>query len=412
MSETGNVTSSYQFILKSSFPFLNLEQYKSSKVFDRIVIADDIYEFYPSLEVHVNDKTGIIVDGIVSAEGHLFTSKLGSDQAGYTGWLESSWVWRNHNTTDIPITHYIGGVTSILFSHSFYRSDIPRSRAWDDTISNIVKSIVTEDYGISSNKVFVTNTTGKQIRQQGGIKNWDYLKSLANISHSIDYEYSPFITFINSAGEFYFKTIDDLLRTGEKISQTPYIIESDVDSITKQNVLSKIIAIRTLGLGSNKNNYAIDLTKYNVDFEKETTNILDFLLGSDPSKNALINSDLKKDYPVFSSSKYGMGLYDIDRDVNDYKGHRNAIYKQNVFNLRMDIVIPFNPKAITGKIIVLDIGSVIEYKAKKSKELSGSWLILSSRVFMDVDGIPYSELEIGKNSVDLDNQHPLKGRLQ
>lgn len=409
-----SVKTPFQFLLKSKEAFLNLEMYKKDRIYERVVISDSIYNFYPIMDTHINDKAGIIVDGVVSAEGKVFLTKIGSDQKGYEGWLESEWVWLHSNTTDVPVTSYLGGITGISYSHRFYRNDIPRVRAWDDTISNIVTSIIERDYNLKNvEKIFITRTNGKKIRQQPGVQNNTFLKALANRAYSKNFEYSPFITFLNSAGEFYFCAIDDLLKRGTRISDEPYLVESNVDSETKRNVLSKIESIKTNGLVKNKQNYKVELISYRKeDFNTDVTNLVNHILNERKKDTILINKDLKKEESYFSFNRYNSGLYNAKRDFEDYKGYKNSIIKPSLFNLRMNIIIPFNYKAITGRIIPLKIGSVLRHKAHNNIEYSGDWLILESRIFYDVDGIPYTYLEIGKNSVRIDDKHVLKPNME
>ena len=418
MAEGIGAKSPFKFILKSKDPFLNLEEYDRSKVYDRVLIQDNIYDFYPILDVNIVDKSGLIVDAIVSAEGKAFSTKIGSDIDGYDGWLESEWVWHNNETTNIPITWYIGGSTAIAFNHITYRNDIPKTRAWNDTISNIVRDIAENDYGIDPDKIFITNTTGKKVRQQAGIDNRTFLKQLTNIAYSQNFEYSPFITFINSKGEFYFCAIDDLLQTAERVNfefetELEYTVESDIDSSTKRHVISTIENIKTNGLEVNRPLYKSNLIRFdNNQYRKEKTDIVNHLLNETNQRHILINKDLKEEHDFFSYKRFGMGLFNSDKDFEDYRGYRNSLYKKSLFNMRKEIIIPFNHKAITGKILPIEIGSVIGYKNGLSVEHSGNWLILESRVFYDADGIPYTVLEIAKNYTKVDIEHVLHDQME
>ena len=317
-----STVSPYQFKLKTLQPGIDFEGY-GHKVFSRVIINDAINDMYPYMEVHVNDVGGVIVDAIVSIEGVEFTSTIGSDDPDYDGWIVNEWYGRNNDTNDVMLGGNFGGMIGMAFRHKYKAIDVPQTRAWNDTISNIVKDIVAKDFGITeSARLFITDTVGKKIRYQAGINNETFIKNLTKIAYSSTWEYSPFISFINIYEEFYFCTIHDIFNIATRIDETSYTIEGTIDASTDVYKLKKVEQINVMGLSENKNLYKVSVTKFSSGSpEEEITDIKNHTLNNNSNLKLLINKDFKNNYKYFSFANYG--LYNKTKDLEDYKGFRN-----------------------------------------------------------------------------------------
>ena len=114
---------------------------------------------------------------------------------------------------------------------------------------------------------------------------------------------------------------------------------------------------------------------------------------------------IKKDF-VNTNSIIFLGNYESLIDQYTYQAMVNNKFRDSVLSYRMNIVIPFNPKAVSGKIIELKVNSAFESK-KVCKEFSGKWLILKSTHYDDKEALPYTQLLIAKSSVYVDSDHIL-----
>jgi len=403
--------SPYQFKLKTLQPGIDFEGY-GHKVFSRVVINDAINDMYPYMEVHVNDVGGIIVDGIVSIEGVEFTSTIGSDDPDYDGWIVNEWYGRNNDTNDILLGGNLGGMIGMAFRHKYKAIDVPKTRAWNDTISNIVKDIVSKDFGVTeSDRLFITDTVGKKIRYQAGINDENFINTLTHRAYSSTYEYSPFISFFNVYEEFYFCSIHDIFNIAKRVDDVPYTIEGTIDASTDVYKLKKVEQINVMGLSENKNLYKVKVTKFtNGAPEEEFTDIKNHALNNDSQLKLLINKDFKSQYTYFSKNRYG--LYNKAKDLEDYKGFRNSLYLENLFNFKITCIVNFHPNIAVGRLLALDVGSTLEFKGEKSKEYSGDWLIINNKIFFDFDGVPYNVVVLGRPGLLPDSNHPFKDSIE
>jgi len=395
----------YKFELQStnsSLDFSSLDQ----KQYARVILEDEIDYLFPYMEVHVNDVAGILVEGMISGEGLEFSSSFGSNEEGYDGWLYGNWMLRNVDTNDIRVDGHFGGMIGIGFQHEYKGYDVPKTRAWNDTISNIVKNIMETDYQLTDNtQLFITKTEGKKIRYQNGINNKEFIDSLLLRAYSSTYEYSPYVSFINIAGEFYFCTVEDLFNIASRVDEKPFIFKAEVNSSYDKYTFKTVNNIFVQGLTTNKENYKKNLHKFKNDFELETTDITNHLLNNDNEGRLLINNSLPDQKDYFSKEFYG--LYNQAKDFEDYKGYRNSFYRDNLFNFQLTGIVPFHPKIASGRIMNLEVESVLPDKGGYSREYSGEWIITKNKLFYDFDGMPYNAITIGKNYVVPDSTYAL-----
>jgi hypothetical protein len=406
-----NTLTPYQFVFKSNEPAIDFSS-MSQKQFSRVLYEEDIFDIYPYLEVHTNDQAGVLVDTIISAEGLEFTSKFGSNVSGYEGWVENEWVWRDNWTEDIEIKDGLGGMIGMGFVHKYHALDDQTIRAWEDTISNIVKDILRKDYNFTdTSKMYIADTTGTRKWYQNGVTNEKFLETLSKRAYSPVYENNPYITFFNYLGEFYFCPIHYLWSIGKRVSQEPYLIKAEESSSYDNLTFKKIDNITILGMTYNKPNYKSKIHKFkDSSFDDETTDIINHIINNGSKGKLLINKRLKASKDYYSLNDYG--LYHQATDFEDYKGYKNSLYRKNLFNFRMTGIVPYNKDIAIGRIIPIDAGSYISNKNSKSKEYSGDWLIYENKLFFDYDGVPYNVISVGKNEMILDSSHPLKNTTE
>jgi len=77
----------------------------------------------------------------------------------------------------------------------------------------------------------------------------------------------------------------------------------------------------------------------------------------------------------------------------------------------MNVAVAFDSNIMSGRLLPIEAGSVMNNKGNKSKEYTGDWLIMSNRIFYDTDLAPYHVLELGKSNVDLDSDHKFKNQV-
>jgi len=416
MSSVSNFEFIFKSLAKESSKF-NLET-QNYKIYDRILLVDDIFAFYSYLELHINDHTGTLTDYLISAEGLEFETKFGfeENQVGYGGYLEANYIWDTNQLLDLRDENYLSGTMNVILHSEAYKSDSIRTRAWKDTkISAIVIDILENE--LNSDAEQFISTTGDTPSSKNP-QNWhminttceEYLEDLSEIAYNQSYQYSPFLTFFNSANEFYFMTIEELFKQAPIVDiKSPYTLHFGEETQYDPYKIKTIENVTIVGSEVNKENYKRRVYKNKSTGvpEKEDLNLKNYIIKD--GGNILVRKDLVDSYDYTDIEDFGIYQANIDKEF--YKGWKNSQFRDSALNLRMDILIAYNPKAISGKIIPLKISSEVEGKAGENKEFSGNWLIIGSTHFADPEGIPYTHLLLAKSSIQLDSEHPFKNDL-
>ena len=394
-----------KFVLSSVPPVIDFTN-SPKEVFKRVLISDSIFDFYPDAEVTVNDEGGSIADYIVSSEGLKFTSKLGNDDDGY---LESTWVWSENQLQDTIKSYHVGGDFFLGFDHYNSLIDVEKSNAYNDTISNSVKDIIKNDFNITDSKNYlITDTSEIGYRYRFNEFVEDKFDKWADSAYSQSFDKSPYITFFDASGKFYFCAIEDLFKRTEFVSETPFILDMSPNSQENYQAIDEYNAF-FVGIPFNKNNYRKKIYNHSKASlsENELFNIEDFKLPG--SGNFFVTKDVLG-VNAITSNKY-LGIFDKSKEQHLYNGMRNNEFFNSYFPMRMEIVIKFNKAALSGRKIKTEIGTTIAQKNDKSSEYSGEWLIIESSHFFDADAIPYSKLMLAKSGVKVDPVHPFKKSL-
>lgn len=370
--------------------FINLEN-QDIKLFHRIYFKDSLYEFFPYAEVFVRDIYGLFTEHSFFVEGTVFELKLGNDEDGY---LEGKYAWSESQFNDVQMEEHLTGTTVFILISEHFMKDKPKSRAFNDSTSNIVKKIINEDYKITdvSN---ICDTAYITDWYQMNEENSEFIQNLAEVCHSSAYKNSPIFTFINCKGEFYFTSVEEMFQ---KDPVATFMLKFDKDSRVDKDVIQDYIVLHG-GLPINKENY--EKKVFTIDESggsaQKTVKIEDSLVSY--QKGIL---PIKKEYQK-ENSYLDIGIIK-DEETEVLQGIINTQCRDSALSYRMEIIVHFKHNLLSGKTIELEVGSSDEEK-KVNIEFSGRWLILESEHYADESGIPYSKLFIAKSTINLDKSH-------
>jgi hypothetical protein len=409
-----NVNSPYKFLLisetsDSGNPALDFTK-QAVTIWKKVLVMDSIFEFYPSIEIIVADDVGLISDVITMVEGMKFNAKFGDPNAGY---IEHDYVATKNEIIHAKITTHLSSDVLLKFLSYHNLLDIKDSAAWDDTLSNIVKDVCTKVLKIPNNKLSnIEETVGKDKWYKINETAQTFFRKLKKRAFSQTYENSPFLTFINSNGEFYFSSIEKLFKSQQPINSKPYIFSGDDDQSYDTLTIKNFYTMQG-GLETNKDNYNPKLfyRKNNGTINTENgegeLSKIDLHMVKDDGKvmfrSDLINEKIATDFHDF-------GIYEDDKDKQFYQGFKNSVFIDSALYFRMEITINFNALAVAGKLVNLKLASNIKEKAGFAEEYNGNWLILTSRHFYDVDATPFTRLVIAKSRIKVGKDNPFEKR--
>jgi hypothetical protein len=397
MAQSVHDQQNYNLILESTPKVLDLTN-SSIRGFQKIFFTDSLFAFFPVVDLFIKDAEGVIPDVVNFIEGLDTIIKFGNPDTGFIG---GDFVWTRNDFNQTIIADNLSGSNGFLFSSKLIKYNQPKSRSWNNTISNVVDDILVNDYNMNdSTKKFISQTTGTDLWYQSMTKNSTWIQDLADTAFSNSHNKSPFYTFFNLLGEFYFMNLYDLF-TQQPINSTPYSIEVKENMMTDPYIVQSY-DIQYCGTTTNFKTYEID--SYYIDetgtYVKKTHELKNHVYAETNEKLTI-----KKDFVNINDIIY-LGNYESLNDEYNYQGIINSKYRDSALSYRMNITIPFNPKAVSGKIIDLKVGSIFESR-KICKEFSGKWLILKSIHFDDKNALPYSKLLIAKSSMYIDSDHKL-----
>lgn len=401
--------SNYIFELKSNPQGLNIDKNTNPRFFKRIYFKDSIFKFYPYAEFYFKDNTGIIPEQFFFVEGMQLKTKIGQDEfkdengIKVAGYLENNYAWSEYQLQEFNTSTFLNGTSMFLAISYHYMLDSIKPRAFKKTISDIAKQIAQEDFGISdSKKLFISKTTNSAslIWYQGNRLNREFLENTlatnaySNLNNS---NQSSFATFINTRGEFYF------MSYYEMFSQNP--IATYKLKFTKENTIDyfNINSIEVLhgGLPVNKKNYQQTIYSLNEDGSINTisSTLKDHYIKVTGKDRFL----LRKNY-VQTNKIIDFKLKE-NEDTENFLGRENILYQDSNLSYRVLITIQFNPRAVAGKTININIEKSTNNN-QLSSEFSGNWLIVSSEHLMDFDMAPYTKLILAKSSIAINKDWP------
>jgi hypothetical protein len=381
-----------------------------SGIFQTIGLQDSIYDPYPVMTVQVTD------DSAIFSEQYFYTQSLDvkiklSDYYNKTSNFDHNY-YINNQSFIVNNSQYMVGMADLSLHSSYKKQDVFKSKSYKGNISDIVRSIILKFQNVIGPPVsYISTTSNYDTWYQSNSRDFSFIELLAVYALNIENSNSPFYTFFNLKGEFYFQTVVDLF------AQSPvdtYYYGLNVDNtgtsfLTNQLERNIISDVEFQPLSSN-----LMLDEYNIKFYKlkndGTYFSKEYDLKTKISENKLFNNKLtiRKQETEKVRSIYSFGLIDNDNQENHYKGWLNEQFINSIsFPYRLTVSMKFDTRLCSGKVIELKFKSPIQNKNNESFEYSGNWLILKSRHIFDEKGIGYTTLLLGKSSVNVFKNHKM-----
>lgn len=389
--------SQHQFIFQTWDKKLNFTN-QSPRYFPRITLMDSIFRFFNYAEVIVDDKISMIPDYLFFVEGLEFNILLGNEEDGF---MQANYVWGSHQINQtIPAVNVAGNNVFMLRS-KYYGLDKYFIRAWDDTILNVVKDVIKKDYNLTPGgeepKVFLSlSTTGKTKHYQLNETNHKFLTRLSSYAYTQNHPQSGFLTFFNCMGEFYFMSLSELYN--QTAAASFYLVESPERTIDPRAIQN--ITTAYLGITTNKKNYKKTIYKFSESgqFSDQEVSLETYFLKKGREKFLALKTNQVKIKNTY------IGLINTSVDTEYESGVINGFFNNSMLSYRLEIIVHFNPYVTSGKTIEIDISSGTK-QDQKSLEFSGKWLVCSAKHYMDIDGVPFSKLELVKPGIELDKDN-------
>lgn len=393
-------------------------------VAERLIFTDSIFDFYPFGEMVLKDKVGGILESAGPVEGSEFTFTYGTDDPKVPKMI-THFALEAMDMVDVSRDRQFSG-TDILYLRSVYSNyDIADTFSYSGELSTVAQTVsakltlgtrgpVSNDPEVAQTPAVVTKTKNTGTFYQGGKNISDFLMDHARYASSATNDGTPFFTFINMKGQFFFASVGTLVAQ-TPINTTPFELINTVKPNTPQFAnKNTLLQAEVAFTGGKANRYNYNKQLHSIKYTSGTA-------IPEPSTLSLhspqaIPLTLKPRFP-FTADKLtaikAHSYYGIDYTTGGfYDGWKDNLFLDSAFPYREHIIIPFNSEAVSGRTINMNVYTAMPNvqgfaptDATIAPEYSGSWVILRSRFEHTSDNTPMMDLIVGKPKLDFGKEN-------
>jgi hypothetical protein len=372
--------------------------------YERIFFKDSLFNYYPYAEIFFMDEVGLIEDTIYFSEGLQWNFKLGSAEEKITrkgkteslGFLQHNYCWSEDHLEAMSMSSNLSGMQKFVLISAMYMKDDYRSEiTWNIKISDVVTKVMKDHYSIDKTKMFISKTSGVDYWPQFSILDRTFIENLSMAAYQESN--SPFVSFFNCNGEFYFMSLADMFK------QSPigtYSLKMDKTSITDYWTIKDYKLLKQ-GLPVNRENY--QNTVYSLYQDGSIKTSKEDLKDHYIKQNTKDKFTVRKNVIDEKNKSMSIGLKE-DTDRENLLGKINNIFLNSNITNRLELVVRFNPQAVSGKIVNLEIDKMD--KSLKMPVFNGNWLICESQHRCGADGVPSTKLVIAKPAIQIPQNNP------
>jgi hypothetical protein len=364
------------------------------------------------MEVVVNDIIGDATEITYFVENLTITGKLGHPDRGI---IAHDFFWNLSQLNDIQRAATIQGNWFWYFESDFKKQDFMKSQSFKGTIDSVVSSLVSKynfsDDNKKSNGVttsqYIEKTANEDFWYQDSIGDHEFIKRLATYAYAPKYKSSPFLSFFNLKGEFYFWPF-------AKFFERESIAEYSLNASYGEEKFVQEYSIQFGGSDFNRPNYNVSFYSIEQDASNsQTTKTLNSQAISSSDRGIqksklrvpIRRNDLKK--------PQRMRMFGIkgNQDVPSYNGWMNSQFIDTPSSYRMTLTVPFNPELVTGRLVTTVVEGKFSVDKQFATEYMGKWLIMESQhIFNPMlveqgPNVPYTKVTLIKPSINVWEGH-------
>lgn len=396
----------FKISIKSTPDLINIETFLPGVIY-KFFIKDSVFDYFPYAHLSILDNAGLFTEERFFTEGLDMTVKLSDLKEKEV--IEHKLYLSEYQMNNPINPNYITGVTDYYLKSDFKKQDEVVNKAHYGNINSIVRRIMASySYPGSVPVMKISETANQDIWYQVNEYDYQFITKLAKYSYSPSNQDSPFLTFINSKGEFIFQDIKTLLNQNP-VAELYYGVHEE-KGITPEyrhlrNDVVQSFTFQALGSPINMENYKIEFYKNGSDGKSSKKEVL---LDDKISSNKIGQNKLtiRKQYLSNVRSQKYYGITDNQSQDQAFKGWMNSNYIDTLsFSYRMRVTTLFNPKIYAGKVVSLNFKSPFVNKDYKASEYNGMWFVIESIHSIDDNGVAITALILGKNSLDVSKKH-------
>lgn len=394
----------FKFELSTEPDYLSIASFLPG-IINRFTITDSIFNYFPYMELVMNDEASVFTEDFFFTEfldlKLKFTSQNDVDK------IIHNYFWSEHQMNYPMSNQLISGVTLIPGLSNFKKQDEVKSNSYYNDISVIVNQIMRK-YSFPNNiqKLNISETSNFDYHYQVNEHDYQFIQRLCDQAYSPVNTNSPFYTFINSRGEFYFQSVQDLIDQKPKTTLYYGFDDNKTTELERKynpNMIDSY-TYQFLGVPNNIDDY--NKTVFKTDnsgkyVSKEIT------LKDKKQKLGFNKLSVRNEYLSKTREIINFGIVDDIRQESMFKGWVNRQFINSVsFPYRMKIQLKtLNLSLCSGDCIETNFYSSNSNRNNQFTEFSGKWVILEAGHGFNGDGEAGTSITIGKPSLDIFKKH-------
>lgn len=394
----------FKFELSTEPDYLTIASFLPG-IINRFTITDSIFNYFPYMELVMNDEASMFTEDFFFSEfldlKLKFTSQNDKDK------IIHNFFWSEHQMNYPMSNQLISGVTLIPGLSNFKKQDSVKSDSYYNNISNIVQEIMNKySYPNNAKKIITSDTSNFDYHYQVNEYDYKFIQRLCDQAYSPKNTDSPFYTFINARGEFYFISVQDLIDKKPKTTLY-YGIDKDKSTEIEKKYSQNIINSYTyqfLGVPNNIDDYNKTVFKIDSSGKYDSKEIT---LKDKKQKLGFNKLSIRNEYLTKTRDIVNFGIVDDIKQESMFKGWVNRQFINSVsFPYRLKVELKnLNLDLCSGDCIETHFYSSNSNRNNQFIELSGKWIILEAGHGFNGDGQAGTSITLGKPSLDIFKKH-------
>jgi hypothetical protein len=410
----------YSFLLETDPKYITIND-ANSKIASNVTFIDGMDLFYPQIKMTISDSSGYIADKTQFIEGLDFTAYLGIMNDQLNEYLKHEFYFATQDLISPHFQEVFNGTSLLRGISKLKKNDTPVSKAYgSNSMTNTGLPLYNTIDTVSSKfspktKTISTDLTSiVDIFYQKNEKNETFLKRMAKYSYGGSPQ-TPMHTFFNLNNDFYFESLSNFFKNTIDPDCVLYVNANSLQILP--NIMQGY-SYKQYGLPVNEDNYLKDLYYLNgsgsyVKKEDKISNykVVPSIAGTEKSSTSQIGFNiLKKSTDTKKSIKF-LGLQSSSKQKSRIDSKKIYEYYNTLKNNSLEVVIPFNKKCITGKLVEVQFKDPTDSE-KYSKVMSGKWLIHRSEHTIETDKFTaWSKLYLTRPYVGFNANNSLKSSM-
>jgi len=397
--ENTNVHSGFNIVLKSDLPYFDTSSMPQGAI-NLFRYRVNLFDMFPVAELNWQDSVGASAENGLPESLDINLELIDFDEninKKIALTLKETQQEKDRNQD------YVHGQFILDLISKYYRKSLPKKKSYKDKVSNIVKQVLKEDFGLKDSQMFVYPTSDTNTYHvRGNLNTQQFLINLKNQAFTSDYPNSPFLCFFDFYQKFYFAPMEYFFN------QTP-VMTLSIKKTTDAGTIAELMKTYRLysgDLDSNLYRYKSKVGKIDKsgEYVQEDIKLATFLPKSSKSdKFYVISNFIEKSN--FNNDEYSL----MDSNENYlFKGRLNSKYINSLLTHRIEFITNFDFKLDIGKMITIDMPKLDE---GYSTFQSGNYLVMDYSFFYTNTGrIPYVSILVAKAGKSIEKNNYFNGK--